>query len=995
MSGMRFTLLCVCVLAAACNLDPEPEDVADDVVEVDEVMEEDEPAGVAYAGGGAQCVPQTCGIPGQGGNCGLIDDGCGQTLWCGACTCSSTALVCDTEAPLVTEKVYLLNPYQSFAAETNFLSAGADSVLHIQDTYTGAQLTYNDDYSGSVRSRVVYTNGAASKVIRLIVRAKSTATQGSAWLWVQQTGAWEPVGLGGRDHNVYLPQGGETVTSVKLPGDRSSAHVIYRFSPGTQSLVSRVASSASDSGAIMTMAAYGGTVRTMLGRTAGTGSGPARLIRNAGADSDTDGLSDQLEQTVGTCWHGSALVTKNGVTFDCWRASDPRDTDGDGLPDKWEIFGRRDVSPQVPLVMYGANPRHKDYFLEVDHSKSVPGGPAPQTPASTVETMAALFADTAHPLSPAQVSAHAASLRNPDGKRGVSVHVDIGIDDDLRSRFGNWGGSSVLEPVQDAEGNWWPRSGAVALATNFHPSRRGAFTYAVAHWGGGQFEGNSRTFVFAYSAGITLAHEAGHSVGMSHSGDDRPQVGANCKPNYVSLMNYAFDDVPFGDGTNGITLNNAAAFEYQAISPTTQPKLLAVLRDQFRYRVDETLGHVDWNRDGQFAPAGQAVRAYINNPPGGDCEYTNNMSTQIQGETTMRAPALVRYYGRFYILYAAPTTTRWRASTSSMNCPALSTGQCGTFEFNGSLALDSAGGVDAVRLTSNGEEMLVVARGGDNVLRWMLFDWIDGANAPVMAVSGALDGPAGSEPALVKDLDGTALLVFHDGSGALYQRTYSPTTRTWSAASTVVDSSGGQMIMDAGGSPALAVASYPRPGRAPTPLVYMLAAEPSHYPLFYYRDPEAGNRWTMNGGHYTQIGGRPAMAWVPDPADLAMGGRLHVVARVAGDPDKRTLIQLRSLVDQYGVTLIGHETQYFNGYLQSYGADLLYEPGVDTNLRAALTLSDGMPMAERRLVRFDPKADGINDFAYSDHDDWGRMSSAMCWHLKGGNTTFPLNCPTW
>ena len=46
-----------------------------------------------------------------------------------------------------------------------------------------------------------------------------------------------------------------------------------------------------------------------------------------------------------------------------------RDTDADGLSDGVEVMGRRDAQPHQPLVLWGANRRHKDMFVEVDYQR--------------------------------------------------------------------------------------------------------------------------------------------------------------------------------------------------------------------------------------------------------------------------------------------------------------------------------------------------------------------------------------------------------------------------------------------------------------------------------------------------------------------------------------------------------------------------------------------------------------------------------------------------
>src|SRR5262245_14064200 len=49
------------------------------------------------------------------------------------------------------------------------------------------------------------------------------------------------------------------------------------------------------------------------------------------------------------------------------RIAPTNDTDGDGLPNQWEKKG----SPQgAPLPLYGANPRHKDIFVELYYDQA-------------------------------------------------------------------------------------------------------------------------------------------------------------------------------------------------------------------------------------------------------------------------------------------------------------------------------------------------------------------------------------------------------------------------------------------------------------------------------------------------------------------------------------------------------------------------------------------------------------------------------------------------
>lgn len=95
------------------------------------------------------------------------------------------------------------------------------------------------------------------------------------------------------------------------------------------------------------------------------------------------------------------------------------DTDGDGLPDHWETRGidmDHDGNADLKLHEIGADPLHKDIFLEIDWLTDRTKGsyklwsnqPAPYV----THRMAQMFAD--------------APVANPDGTPGITVHVDAG-----------------------------------------------------------------------------------------------------------------------------------------------------------------------------------------------------------------------------------------------------------------------------------------------------------------------------------------------------------------------------------------------------------------------------------------------------------------------------------------------------------------------------------------------------------------------------------------
>ena len=105
--------------------------------------------------------------------------------------------------------------------------------------------------------------------------------------------------------------------------------------------------------------------------------------------------------------------------------------------------------------------------------------------------------------------------------------------------------------------SWPPRRFATSTShvqrrqgANFAASRRRVFRYAISAQGcdadgdgnidsGGWGEIGGNDFIEFNHDGGTIMHELGHTLNLHHGGD----VDANCKPNYVSVMNY---DQQFG-----------------------------------------------------------------------------------------------------------------------------------------------------------------------------------------------------------------------------------------------------------------------------------------------------------------------------------------------------------------------------------------------------------------------------------------------------------------
>ncbi|WP_431683701.1 hypothetical protein [Kitasatospora sp. KL5] len=306
----------------------------------------------------------------------------------------------------------------------------------------------------------------------------------------------------------------------------------------------------------------------------------------------------------------------------CWEISTlsaSGDEDGDGLLDGWERNGYNDdddTEVDVDLPAMGADPRHKDLFLEID---SQPGHFPSRATLQAVKNAFAFAPDNAGTRATEHGGAGNARP-NPDGKPGITLHVDTGAPLDPKASEGPLIGDcadgkdnehtpvspdgdgridgldgqcnkgepldvSFEEPAldcrdgQDNDNDRLPDAkdpdchagedlgGGQILSgspdtcelgrnffdskkVNFERSRRWIFRYAqsVAFTtddepagkdcapkdGHGEVGGND--FVVFTPDAETILHELGHTLNLRHGGPDE----GNCKPNYVSAMNYNY-----------------------------------------------------------------------------------------------------------------------------------------------------------------------------------------------------------------------------------------------------------------------------------------------------------------------------------------------------------------------------------------------------------------------------------------------------------------------
>jgi hypothetical protein len=262
-------------------------------------------------------------------------------------------------------------------------------------------------------------------------------------------------------------------------------------------------------------------------------------------------------------------------------AFDP-DTDSDGLSDGDEVFGTR-LGLDLPGL--GVLPRRRDLLLEIDWVDDSTGcafhshRPTPGVVAGIVDAFAQV------------------PLVNPDGSSGINLIVDHGQGPMLA------GGNAIATangtlPLEELKWIYQP--------VHFAVNRRGYFRYAIhAHSLGaaqnysGVAAGDSHLVTLGCQANVAgyvrnvSVHELGHNLGLLHGGGDV----CNGKPNYNSIMNYAYlfpgvdtgcdrlpdgiDKVGFSPGTRRALLKSALV-EADGVCPAGHPLAQAV----------------DWNANG-------------------------------------------------------------------------------------------------------------------------------------------------------------------------------------------------------------------------------------------------------------------------------------------------------------------------------------------------------------------------------------------------------------
>jgi len=912
----------------------------------------------------------------------------------------------------------------------------SDALLYVMNT------SHSQVGSGFAVNGVVGVglNGFLSGQFLVIVRSRTATAIQNGDLWVDgrlvAPGLKFTSGALLRIPNFTI---GEELDAVGPPVGAPD-HVVYLLSANGSTILRR----ASGVFTAVSLPGFPQNVTAVYATKVPQHAGTLRVYLNDVAhDSDGDGLGDDLETQLGTCATNSGSVA--GVN--CNEIADSRDTDGDGLQDGWEVLGKRFFGQNGPgylaLPTWGANPRHKDIFIEVDYRRlnldENQQGITQHMPTAVARQMAAIYGDDAT-TDPIIRIVHSLSVQNPDRLTGISVHLDTGVSPERpedATIYGDWGGFNAVDATADGPANpgdvWKEQLG---------PGRMGIFHYVLGYTTGGGSCGQGIVCGFNMDYAPNAAHEFGHTLGLNHNGPYTVADEPNCKPNYPSLMNYAYYEsgyAQFSDGRNLSNLNNHLLQETNAIDPSNVT-LLNYLSWYFDYKVDYVAGNVDWNRDGQFSPASTPVRAYANYKPGNDCEFTRE-GEQDSGLLSTHSPAVVRYKNLIWIftidqngkLTYDYTTQPWNCSPDADLCPAI------IFQTPGTRDLGPVAAIDAKTFRVNGIESIVVV--GIRPDGSMLYTWLtadDNYNqvwGSILNIDGS--SPAAGEPSLANSHDeGSLVLAYKGTDNVVHLRSF--TGHSWTPEQQVVVA-GAPVAVHPDTSPAVVFTYLPIGIVAGQEHLIGAFADPQGW-IQFYAPQFPGHQWGYlpipNDGLYSTVG-RPSMAWAPGPGDggvLELGssgtssntarnmrsaavsgthggpirslpgvgvsqpltlGRLYILffgysTPPSGYPATNAVRMAMSYVSPYdGKLRIGLNSYFDNVWSYAYGISLITPS--DIALHAAETYSIHKPESENHVF-FRPHADGMADLTYKNYDDWKTLGWGSCAIVAHWQTDSPVKC---
>jgi len=245
--------------------------------------------------------------------------------------------------------------------------------------------------------------------------------------------------------------------------------------------------------------------------------------------------------------------------------------------------------------------------------------------------------------------------------------------------------------------------------------------------------------------------------------------------------------------------------------------------------------------------------------------------------------------------------------------------------------------------------------------------------------------------------DSHSILAYKNDQGFPVIKVRQNTTGTWDPDEPVRDPTGAPtQAIGAGSSPGILEATFRNGTR--TLLAVFPETEQGLLRLFT-QDPATG-RWVRSPWRMTEEAsiGRPALAFKPiAAADSPLPGRLFILS-MRRSPTGNNIVRERTLVAvglAPNATLTIADEDHDNVWFFGNGVDLLFEDGVDSNLRAAIAtalVEKDVPQPHKVVLR--PKADGIADLMQRNWNDWEGLGVDLC-RVLNGSVGGNLRCPDW
>lgn len=591
----------------------------------------------------------------------------------------------DTYASEIGYTVVGVQSGASMVLETRELSPRCDPMMHVWDLTERRAAVSDDDSGPGLGSRVTIVNGThRTKYYRVFIHAYSSGSRGTATLY-RDGQSYRSIKVGG--HRVGVPQANGIEYETALAPLGADRPMLLALDAGnrmiTYDLYSGVGTASKISGIYHARS-------VVVGVLPGAKPGLTHFyVNDTLQDHDFDGLGQLLEAALGTC--------DNIADDACAYTFNPADTDRDGLSDHAEVFGVDGPRPQL-LPKWGANPLHKDIFIEVDYWGQ---HQTDDTPPQSKGFAAQPFRPAdAHYVQKRFDEAPSSHVQNPDGRPGVSVHLDIGldpVDPKDATLYGDWGGSNATPGLSYQDGS----------AQQRRTIRHGMFRYALmSDNGAGQASGHRFSVGPGWNQDRAFTHELGHTLGIAHWGhNDWGPI--NNKLNYPSIMNYTDLGTYFSTGEHPAVLTPSALSEEDGLGALVDNAYLT----QAPFHFDVVGQSVDWNRDGVINPG--LVRGYLT--WGGlamDNVSPANVTREIsQDEPGTATPDIARISGDLFVFWVdAAGLVRYRRAEQG-----ISTAEIAQFEAEQILATQSV--VSTISVTTLGDEAIVVYRTQTGLVR--------------------------------------------------------------------------------------------------------------------------------------------------------------------------------------------------------------------------------------------------------------------------------------